>query len=95
MVKAHNNKKDATSKLSINKFADMRPDEFGKTIQLPDNFYQIEKANPLHLNNLNQEVPKFIDWRDKDKEGPVYDQGKCQSCWAFTTSSTLASALAI
>lgn len=32
MVKAHNNKKDATSKLAINKFADMRPDELGKSI---------------------------------------------------------------
>ena len=51
MVKAHNNKKNVTSKLSINKFADMRPEEIGKSIELPDNYYQIKKANPLLLKS--------------------------------------------
>lgn len=44
---------------------------------------------------MDKNLTVYLDWRDKFKVAKVHDQGKCQSCWAFTTSSTLTSALAI
>ena len=84
-----------TSKLEINSFADIKPEEFGKGLVIPEDYHQIEKVNPRLLDIMDKNLSLTFDWRDTDKDGPVHDQGVCQSCWAFTTSSTLGSALAI
>lgn len=44
---------------------------------------------------MDKNLSLNYDWRDQDKVPKVYDQGDCQSSWAFTTSSTLTSAMAI
>lgn len=44
---------------------------------------------------MDKNLTLGYDWRDQDKVARVYDQGDCQSSWAFTTSSTLTSAMAI
>ena len=70
----------------------------GREAILPENFHNLEKFNVSKLEDItNFNYTKFVDWTLKDihKLGPVVDQGKCQACWAFTASETLASALAI
>jgi C1A family cysteine protease len=56
----------------------------------------IEKADISVLQGImDKNLSLGYDWRDQDKVARVYDQGDCQSSWAFTTSSTLTSAMAI
>ena len=86
LVQSFNSKSDATSKLAINRFADMTYEELSLGIELPYDFYQIEKVNPHLLDIMDKNLTKNVDWRDSDVIGPVHDQGKCQSCWAFTTT---------
>ena len=56
----------------------------------------IEKADiSVFQGIMDKNLSLGYDWRDQDKVARVYDQGDCQSSWAFTTSSTLTSAMAI
>lgn len=40
-------------------------------------------------------APSSIDWRNKNVLNPVKNQGRCGSCWAFSTTGTLESNLAV
>lgn len=96
MVQAHNSKEGVTSKLSINKFADMKREEVTGGAALPDEYHTIEKANINNFKDImNITLTKEVDWSMTDKDGPVRDQGNCQACWAFSAASTLGSALSI
>ena len=39
--------------------------------------------------------PESFDWRDKIDIGPIYSQGMCSGCWAFTTAQVVGDSKAI
>ncbi|PNX76265.1 cysteine proteinase [Trifolium pratense] len=79
-------------RLSLNKFADMSPEEFSKTylqeieMQIPSKF-----DDRKHEDNDNdtENLPASVDWREKGAVTDVRDQGDCQSHWAFSVTGAI------
>jgi C1A family cysteine protease len=83
---------DPESKVShrvgITKFMDMTTQEFRRTyLNL-----KISPANSFGTGKFLtylQDAPESVDFRTQGLVGPVKDQGKCGSCWAFSTVGNL------
>jgi C1A family cysteine protease len=97
------NNKNLTYTLDHNQYSGMNTEEFSTYMGFVDNKNILQKGNPLLRGSdiINQvdtdysQNAQSIDWRDKHVVSPIRDQGQCGSCWAFSGTSTVESAVAI
>jgi len=84
----------------VSPFSDMSPEEFrslyllNKTNNLIDHSALLEYVvnQTLIKENLRDNI---FDWSQRGKTTPVYNQGRCGSCWAFSVTEQLESMWAI
>ncbi|CAH8362398.1 unnamed protein product [Eruca vesicaria subsp. sativa] len=84
------NKKGLSYKLGLNQFADLTWEEFQRTkLGAAQNCSATLKGS----HKLTKEaLPQTKDWREDGIVSPVKDQGKCGSCWTFSTTGALEAA---
>ncbi|CAN4118152.1 unnamed protein product [Withania somnifera] len=91
MIRSHN-KKRLSYKLGVNEFTDLTWDEFRRErLGAPQNCSATTKSN---LKLTNAILPETKDWREAGIISPVKKQGKCGSCWTFSTTGALEAAYA-
>uniref|UniRef100_A0A673TWP1 Cathepsin H n=1 Tax=Suricata suricatta TaxID=37032 RepID=A0A673TWP1_SURSU len=92
-IRAHN-AGNHTFKMALNQFSDMSFAEI-KHKYLWSEPQNCSATRGNYLRGTGP-YPPFVDWRKKGKfVSPVKNQGGCGSCWTFSTTGALESAIAI
>lgn len=95
-INKHNADKTQTYEMEVNQFADLTQEEFVEKYLMMDLSDHAYPFPPKMDTSNNIQAPEAVDWRQKDNVlNPIKNQGQCGSCWAFSTTGTLESNLAI
>jgi len=84
-------------KLAVNKFTDMTTEEFKsfKGYSKGGAYLKRSMMNFPSRIPLLKDLPATVDWREKNVVSAVKNQGGCGSCWAFSATESLESAVAL
>jgi cathepsin H len=92
----HNSNPSMNWQKGLNEYSDMSDLEFtnyfnivGDAQQCSATYESAKKTVPLEVNL--KDVPAHWDWRDFGVVTPVKNQGKCGSCWTFSTVGAMES----
>ncbi|CAH1796383.1 unnamed protein product [Owenia fusiformis] len=83
-----------TYTLGLTQFSDLTFEEFSAQylINAPQHCSATKKGS---YRSTGGEIPRAVDWRKKGVVSPVKDQGKCGSCWTFSTTGAMEAHTAI
>ncbi|RLN58008.1 hypothetical protein BBJ28_00021577 [Nothophytophthora sp. Chile5] len=88
-IAAHNSKNDVSFTMELNEFADSTWEEFQHWyLGSPQTCSATGSSGVTY-----SDVPQEKDWRVDGMVSPVKNQGKCGSCWTFSTTGCLESHL--
>jgi len=79
----HLNELEGSEVFGVTRFADLTPAEF-RARYLGYKKMNFDKNVPVLPPVEVSSVPSSIDWSQQGATTPVYDQGQCGSCWAFS-----------
>ncbi|XP_059118314.1 cathepsin Q-like [Peromyscus eremicus] len=92
IIKDHNGENGLGNKgytMEMNSFGDMTGEEFkDMMVNFPIQPHNKRKSIwKCALGGIG--LPRFVDWRKKGYMTPVWNQGKCGLCWAFTVAGAI------
>ncbi len=91
-IMGFNADKSNTWTKGLNQFSDLTDDEFygSERPLMADQECSATNRQSWSLGN-DENLPKFVDWREHGVVSEVKDQGSCGSCWTFSTTGTFES----
>jgi C1A family cysteine protease len=88
-VTDHNSQNGASYLLGMNMFSDLTIEEFTSTYLGDNGSEEVYPEEEVRQVKQSVDAVSPIDWRNMGIVGPVKNQGKCGSCWSFSTAGPI------